>query len=200
MTVNAFCPNCGKRYLNMRADFLDNDPGCGDCAQAGVRPRTLYRLLLLTAYEDTVDPQPACGHSMTGFGGVLFVCSLPHGHQGTHYDDAGGTSWTYTVPAPTHLDINGRLIEGSAAIPGSAWESEGVDLARALEQREAFHVDRHRILMRRIEEVENALRVAWPIVKSHGDEHEIVTVKDALAAWDAANSEPAAALKEDQQQ
>lgn len=54
-TINAFCPNCGKRYLNMRPDFLDNDPGCGDCAQACVRPRELYRLREFTPWsEDTV--------------------------------------------------------------------------------------------------------------------------------------------------
>ncbi|HSX22690.1 MAG TPA: hypothetical protein VLE97_07970 [Gaiellaceae bacterium] len=39
--------------------------------------------------------------------------------------------------------------------------------------------------------LENALRVAWPIVKRHGDEHEIVTVKDALVECQLHNTRDA---------
>lgn len=53
--MNVFCPNCGKRYLNFPDDFLGGEPGCGDCAQAGVRPRELFKLLPFTPWsEDTV--------------------------------------------------------------------------------------------------------------------------------------------------
>lgn len=41
------CPNCGKQYdLNADQAISAGQPvGCGDCAQAGVRPRTLYALV-----------------------------------------------------------------------------------------------------------------------------------------------------------
>jgi hypothetical protein len=46
--IDVFCPNCGKELtlLMSKKDLGERMPGCGDCAQAGVRPRELYRLLL----------------------------------------------------------------------------------------------------------------------------------------------------------
>lgn len=43
--VNLVCPNCGNRRTLPANDWhnADGTPyGCGDCAQAGVRPRSLY--------------------------------------------------------------------------------------------------------------------------------------------------------------
>lgn len=46
--IEVFCPNCGTEMILFmdESEFKLARPGCGDCAQAGVRPRELYRLLL----------------------------------------------------------------------------------------------------------------------------------------------------------
>ena len=57
----AFCPNCGKRYYypDLIADVqaTPDKSGCGDCAQACVRPRELYRLRITDTEWDS-GPEP----------------------------------------------------------------------------------------------------------------------------------------------
>ena len=46
--MNLVCPNCGEKYVFPDEDWHNPDGtpyGCGYCAQAGVRPRSLYGLV-----------------------------------------------------------------------------------------------------------------------------------------------------------
>lgn len=47
--MNLICPNCGAKFIFPEGtDWHNGDGtphGCGDCAQAGVRPRSLYGLV-----------------------------------------------------------------------------------------------------------------------------------------------------------
>ncbi len=63
----AYCPNCGKRYYY--ADLINDvtinpgHSGCGDCAQACVRPRELYRLRITDTEWDSGE-KPDLEHSL----------------------------------------------------------------------------------------------------------------------------------------
>lgn len=54
--IVVYCPNCGRRdYLPDVIEDVRREPGrirCGDCAQAGVRPRELYELRLTDTDRD----------------------------------------------------------------------------------------------------------------------------------------------------
>lgn len=72
-----FCPNCGRRYVDFKSGDLDG-AGCGDCAQAGVRPRDLYLLRPLAEWTRQEDYRfryecPNC-HGIDGLHSGMDVC------------------------------------------------------------------------------------------------------------------------------
>jgi hypothetical protein len=58
--LQVVCPNCG-RITSLDIGFLDGQPwtqvspGCGDCAQAGVRPRSLYRYVIIDVIPEGME-------------------------------------------------------------------------------------------------------------------------------------------------